>query len=147
MPLRSNKGIGDIFWGILILTGIALSDLSHFLPLADRANLRFQATGEVLELMAIALIASLVRIFGKQRGDSLTFPASLRSRMLLAGFFAMILLAVFWRDFFPNDTFSLSTGVIDFLYAPLAGVGLIVIAPIFATQREKPSKEEERSVV
>ncbi len=69
-----------------------------------------------------------------------------RSRTILAGFFATFLLTLFWRDFFPNDQFSLSAGAVDFFYAPLGGMGGVAISYLLETKRGKPSKKEETSV-
>lgn len=147
MQLWSKKSVRTAFWSILLPVAIAFNDSSHFFPLADHSDLRFQAIGEFIEIIALALLFLLLGVSVKEGGDSNPFPSALRLRILLAGFFAIFLLTIFWRDFFPNDTFNLSTGAIDFLYAPIGGLGIVAMSYVSGPTREKPSKEEERSVV
>jgi hypothetical protein len=115
--------------------------------LAGHSDLRFQAVGEFIEIIALALLALLWGVSVKDGGDSEPFPVTLRLRILVAAFFAIFLLTIFWRDFFPNDQFNLSVGSIDFLYAPLGGLGIVAMSYVSGPTREKPSKEEERSAV
>jgi hypothetical protein len=147
MTSRGDKAVREGFWAFLILFGIVLEDLSHFFPLADRSNFRFQAIGELLELIALTFLIVLLRVFGKEDSDPMTPSSPLRRRFILAGYLSVFLLTVFWRDFFPNDAFNLSAGAIDFLYAPLGGLGMVALSYVSQPKRGKPSKEEERSVV
>jgi hypothetical protein len=147
MPIWSMKLIRDGFSTILALIALAYKDHEYFLPWANHSDLRFQTIGECLEIIALVTLFLLPRVLGiegdKFKPSSLTF----RLRILLAGFFAVFLLAMYWRDFFPNDQFHLSAGWMDFLYAPLGGLGLIAISYLPEPKRGKPPKEQEKWVV
>ena len=147
MQLLSKKSVRIAFGSFFLPAAIAFKDSSYFLPLAGHSDLRFQAVGECIEIIALALLVLLLGVSVKDGGDSEPFPVTLRLRILVAAFFAIFLLTIFWRDFFPNDQFNLSAGSIDFLYAPLGGLGIVAMSYVSGPTREKPSKEEERSVV
>jgi hypothetical protein len=147
MTMWTGKAARNVFWSLLVLLSIANMDSSHFFPLAGHSDLQFQVIGEGLEILALVLVSLLIRMFVKEGGDSEPFSATFRLRILLAGFFAIILLTIFWRDFFPNNQFALSAGSRDFLYAPLGGLGIIVISYVLGAKQGKPNQEEEKSVV
>jgi hypothetical protein len=146
MPKWANKAARDVFWTLLVIA-IVNRDISDFLPLADHSNLRFQLIGECVEIIVLASLFLLLGGFLKQGDDSERLPMTLHTRIVLAAFIAIFLLTGFWRDFFPNGTFSLSAGAVDFVYAPLAGLGSMAISYVLGPRREKPNQEEGGSVV
>jgi hypothetical protein len=146
MPMRSGEVARNVFGWLLPPLALMFNDWSDFFPFADHSDLRFQVIGEGLEVVALIVLGWQLQAFLKRRGDSEQQPMSFRSRIILAGFFAIFLLTLFWRDFFPNDQFGLSAGAIDFFYASLGGMGGVAISYLLETKRGKLSKKEETSI-
>lgn len=147
MPKWTGKVARNVFGWLLPLLALANLDRSHFFPLADHSDVRFQVIGEGLEILALVFALFLLRASVEEGSGSQPSFVTFRSRILISGFFAIFLLATYWRDFFPNDQFNFSAGSVDFLYAPLGGLGILAISYIAVEKRGKPFKEEEKSAV
>jgi len=146
MPFSAFKTAKGLLWNLLGLAALANKDWSYFFPLSAHTDLRFQVVGESLALLALAGIVILMRVTGSGEGarsSTLTF----RWRVLSGAFFVVLLFVMFWRDFFPNDSFSLRAGAMDFLYAPAAGLAIFAFSFLTSPTLTEPSKEREASVV
>lgn len=132
-----------LFW----IVALVLKDWESLSPRSPHADFRFQVIGEFLEVLALGLLGRLLRHFVKEGDDPQIRFSTFRPRVIFAGAFAILLFILCWRDFFPNDRFNLSAGSMDFLYAPLGGLGVIAISYILGEREERPGKGTENSVV
>jgi len=137
-----NKARGPLLT-ILVLAWVAYFDLSNFLPKSAHSDFRFQVVGEAIELLAVVGIFSLMGLLG--RGVPLE-TRTLRYALLVGMSIAALLFAMFWRDFFPNDQFSLRAGAMDFVYAPVVGLAFFWFTYLGWIRPAGPSKEREASV-
>ena len=144
------KSAWNRFWAskaswFLLAAALLFNDREYFFPLSSHADLRFQAIGEGLEGIVLAGIY-IATFFAKKKMEPLNFASpTIQLRIAVGLTFAAFLLTLFWRDFFPGDHFSLSTGSIDFVYAPIAG--LVIGSLPWTTARSRPSGEHEEPVV
>jgi hypothetical protein len=113
----------------------------YFLPLSAHKEFLFQTVGECLEITALIVLNQ------SASGIAFEVPVTPKSRVVIGGWIALLLLILFWRDFFPNDKFNFWARSMDFLYAPLGGMGMMAIAYLLGTKHLKPSKEEEKYFV
>ena len=143
MLIWNKKLIRDGFSTILVFIAIAFKDHEYFLPWANHSDLRFETIGECLEIIALVALFLLPRVLGIEGDNLKPYSLTFRLRILLAGLFAVYLLTSFWRDFFPNDQFHSSAGLMDFLYARLGGLGLVAIGYLLEPKHAKPIKEQE----
>ena len=144
MPFWTKENAKGLLFGTLALAAIANVDRSNFFPRSGHTDFRFQAVGESLELLAMIGIVILVRVAAVgEDPKNLTF----RMRLLMGASIAALSFAMFWRDFFPNDRFSLQAGAMDFFYAPVAGLAIFASTFLSSPMPAKPSKERETSVV
>jgi hypothetical protein len=143
MLLRIWEKAKDPLRAVLCLAALANLDRSYFFPLSAHTDLRFQAVGESLELLALIGILITVRVAAV--GEDPKNP-TFRMRLLMGAFVVLLLFVMFWRDFFPNDRFSLQAGAMDFFYAPLAGLAIFALT-FLSSSPAKASKEREAPVI
>jgi len=130
---------------ILFPAALGYKDWEYFFPLSSHADMRFQAIGEGLEGIVLAgIYIALFFATKKKELPNFTLP-TVRLRIIAGLTFAVFLLTIFWRDFFPGDLFSFSAGSIDFVYSSVAGL-VIGFSPWNKT-RTGSSGEQEESVI
>ncbi len=136
--------------GVTLYFGIiGFQDRKYFFPLSAQSDLRFQLVGECLELLAMAGVCFL--LFSVS--EKLRREASPQSGMewALAGLSgaAMSLFVLFssWRSFFPNNALDLSAGSGKVFEALFMGAAFCAFSQAFPAKRDKPSADEERSVI
>ncbi len=155
LGLQSEEVIVRSFWKKEIPPGLMLPILIgyfvlmawfHLFPLASHPDLRFQIVGElVADAAMIGMFAFLFLRFKDFRRRAAARELTHGEQLISAIVYAVVMLTVNWRDFFPGDRFQFSAGV-----GTLVGVAFataVFMAISFSTPQGKPAKEDEKSVV
>jgi hypothetical protein len=143
MRFWTYKKAKDLFWTFLVFAAIFNFDRSYFFPVSAHTDWRFQLLGESLELLALVGLQIVARMLGKNAEFS---PLNFRSRLYVSAIVPAVLFVTCWRDFFPNDHFSLSAGRMDFLYAPAAGLAIFGLWFVIGPTVDKSNTNGESPV-
>jgi hypothetical protein len=136
------------FSALLVFAALANKDWENFFPLSSHADLRFQIIGESLEILVLVGVFVLSRmLFPRDKEFSASVLPAKRRAAFAGAFFGALLFVIFWRDYFPNDTFEFAEALKDVRYSLIAGVVVALFSLIPPARQGKPSKEDERSVV
>jgi hypothetical protein len=145
MPFWTKKKAKGLLVAVLALGYFAYKDWSHFFPLSAHSDLRFQVVGEFLALLALAGVFMMP--VAESRGDAWPSTLTLRWWVLTGTSFSLFLFVMYWRCYFPNDSFSLQAGAMDFPYARAVGLAVFWFTFFSSLMVAKPSREHEGSVV
>jgi hypothetical protein len=136
------------FSTLLVFAALANKDWENFFPLSSHVDLRFQIIGESLEILVLVGVFFLARLLFPRDKESSGFVLTSKWQAAFAGaFFGTFLFVIFWRDYFPNDTFEFSEALKDIRYSLIAGVVVALFGLIPPARQGKPGREDEGSVV
>ena len=120
----------------------------YVFPLAAHSDLQFQIVGESVEFLTIAGIFALIFFgFAEERKKSRQGQVSDGVKVLAGAALAALSIALDWREFFPDDRFDPSAGIAGLVGSLVIGLFFGIFAFAFQKQPDKPSKEDEKSVV
>ena len=148
MKSRTGKRLMNLLVVALLFAAIGFVDWGHFFPVSAHSDLGFQVVGECIEVMVVLGVFSIAYFgFAKERRKNSHVQVSDGKRVVGGAVFAALMIFLNWRAFFPGDRFNFEAGFGDLIGAVFAGalMGLLVVSNKRSTQ--KPSSEEEKSVV
>jgi len=127
---------------------IGCMDWKYFFPVSTHSDIQFQVIGEFVELLwVLGLLLLGFWNFRKQRRKGVSAQATAGTAVLSGFMYTAILVALHWRQFFPNDQFNFLAGVDDLVIALIAGLFFTIATCAFPPKSMKPSIEDEKSVV
>jgi hypothetical protein len=146
-PMAKKQAI--IFLLVVIYLGtIVFDDWRYFFPFPVHSDFRFQIIGESIEILAlIGIVVSMYFAFAKTRSEIESAQESYLPEVRAGAIFAMMLIVLHWRDFFPHNSLEFSAGF-DRLTSSLVGGALFVIFGFaFGNMPRKRVDEDKKTIV
>ena len=143
-----RKKTVNLFLIPLLLVPMGIMDWNHFFPLSAQPDLAFQTMGEAIELLVLVGATVLISFgIAKQKEEHKRVWSKVIYEAVIGASFALLLITLSWRDFFPNHRFSLSADSGHLTGALIGGLFFASVGFSLQWVKGNPSKEHEKSVV